>query len=488
MTTAWRVSGAGRSRAPSVRMRVLTLFVLHLGILVVLATRSDRPTAGPLLAAAAFWGLLAAFPHAINRRTLLSPRNYFVFLFFMSMVVGPAVMLSAPLLPRLWILRSATWDTERVWDYMLPGAIVWTVAFAAYLFGARRAPTGPPREPDPTTHRQPPASDWMLVAGLALIGAGVAGLTLALGSLADAATLGGNRARSEAALVSGTYRYTAWMEGVPLGAALVWYYVTRRLHMGRFGAAAWVVILYAPLFPFYLYSSGRGRALVPLLILVALYHRFVHRFHARWLVVGMVVLLPTLAAWSLYRKGVSDITLSQGSVTEVAAADFSRYDVSVVGLAGFHQAELGYLMGSTYAHAALAWVPSSLSSGFIDGTTALARALSGSGSWDTPTSYATSMVIEAYLNFGIVGVAVVSLLFGLVVRRLDALTESPDLLPVLLALSVSLKLPFAIATSVAAGQIVWAVGLPFATAWGARALLGRTPSRATTAISRAAAR
>ncbi|MDP8992216.1 MAG: hypothetical protein M3N31_04075 [Actinomycetota bacterium] len=453
------------------RARLSLLLLLNMAVLAVLAQRSARPFFGAFVSAVAFWGLLVLFPtKGVNRRLVISPRNYFLFFFFMSMVVGPALMLTQKLLPRLWTLTYATWDTTKIFSYTLMSSLLWSLAFLCYLLAQR--PTDGPHAGEGRSQRtgEPPA-DWMLVAGVALVASGVIGLVLTTGSVGTALSLGGRRSASESVLLSGVYRYVVWMEAAPVGAALVWYYITRRARLGRVGSGLLMLALYVPLVPFYLFSSGRTRALVPLLLLLALYHRFSFRFSTIWLVVGLVVLLPTLGAWSLHRRGVEDVSLAKVSATEVAAGDFSRYDVSVASVAGFTEGRMGHYLGRTFLTAATTWLPGAGSEDSPDGTSAMAQAIVGDREWRVASSYATPLVTESYLNFGFAGVAIIFLLFGRAVRWVDRLAESPSLLTSLFGLALALKLPFATSVDISVSQMVWAVGFPFAVAFLARSLL-----------------
>ncbi len=459
-------------QAASLRARLALLMLVNAAVLAFLAERSTRPVLGAFVSAFAFWGLLMLFPtKAVNRQLVISPRNYFLFFFFVSMVVGPALMLSQELLPRLWTLTYATWDTSKIFSYTLMASLLWSLAFLFYLVAQRstagRSSVARQAEYVPG---EPPA-DWMLVAGVALVLSGIVGLVLTTGSVGNALSLAGRRSASESVLLSGVYRYVVWMETVPIGAALLWYYITRRARLGPMGSGLLMLALYVPLFPFYLFSSGRTRALVPLLLLVALYHRFSFRFPTVWLVVGFLVLLPTLGAWSLYRRGVEDVNLARVSVSEVAAGDFSRYDVSVASIAGFNEGQMGHYLGQTFLTAATSWLPGSGRAEVPDGTSAMAQAIVGDKAWRVPSSYATPLVIESYLNFGTPGVALVFFLFGWVVRWADRLAHSPSLVTSLFALALVLKLPFSTSVNISVSQMVWAVGFPFLVVSVARLLL-----------------
>ncbi|MDQ1443599.1 MAG: O-antigen polysaccharide polymerase Wzy [Acidimicrobiaceae bacterium] len=461
-------------RRASYASRIALCLIANYCVLAVLADRSQRSPVAAVVSATIFWSAMVAFPHGVNRRALFSPRNYIAFLFFFSMVVGPAVMLFGELLPRLWILSSATWDTQRVYSYMLPAALLWGAALLTYLVSqrpGRRVSVDP--SPVRGEEREPPA-DWMLITGMGLILAGVIGLTIATGSVLGAFSLGGKRAAARAVLGAGTYRFSGWMEGVPLGAALVWYYVTQRRRMGKVGGALWVALLYVPLFPLYLYTAGRARALIPLLLLLALYHRYVYRFSAKVLVVALCVLIPTMSLWALYRAGGRDVELRGEGVNTVLAADFSRFEVSTVALAGFQESKLGYFWGKTFRTALTYWVPTLRGRGRVDGTAATAKALAGTRSWNLPVSYATSLVTESYLNFGVLGIVLVFAALGRLVAWLDEKAASTRVLMMLLSLGMVLKLPFLVSTSISAGQLVWAVAFPYAVAWLVRSVLGST--------------
>lgn len=454
------------------RVRALGILFMLANIAAVFIVAGDapmRPIGGAVLAAVGFWLVVTVFPAVVNRELLLSPGNWFLFLFFVSMAVGPSIMLNQELLPRLWILTAASWDTSRIDDYLVPASVLWSLAFLAYAVG-RSMRQRPSVERDRMDGGEPP-QPWMLLTGVALVAVGLIGLVLATGSVSAVLALRGRHSASVAAFVSGTYRYTVWMEAVPVAAALAWYYLVRSRRIGPRGALFLAVVLYLPLFPFYLYSSGRGRTLLPFILLLALYSRFVRRVRFWWILVGMLVLLPLLASWSLYRRGTADFNLAEGSVAEVVAADFSRYDVGVVALAGFREGRLPYYLGSTFEPAVTSWLPGYLGRGGTEGTGAMAQAMAGSTAYDIPSSYATSIVTESYLNFGLVGVTVLPFLLGLAATALDRLAASRSILTTLFGMALALKIPFGSSFVIASSQVVWAVGLPFATLYLARIVL-----------------
>ena len=398
-------------------------------------------------------------------------------------------MLFETIYPHFYVLTYATWDISSVWAYMLPASLLWGLAFFAYLIGqhagrqdhslSTSALVGGQaatieRAGDPNRPGEVPG-DWMVVTGIILILAGILGLVLTTGSLKAAFSLGGLRSSSTSILVTGTYRYTVWMQGAPIGAGLVWYYVTQRRPMGRLASALWVIILYAPLFPFYLYTAGRSTAIFPLLLLIALYYRYTHRFSGVWIIVAFVVLLPILSGWSLYRAGNS-VAVTPELVTQTAANDTSRYDVSVISLAGFSQGKMPYYLGETFITAAHDWLPGSLKySAYPNGTGAQAQSMAGTRSANTAASYATSFMTESYLNFGILGVAVLFFLYGRFIRLIDRHCRTNAVLTYLLLLSLAYKTPFATTLSQSVDSIIYGVGVPLIAAVAIRSLLRSRP-------------
>ncbi|HXY46124.1 MAG TPA: O-antigen polysaccharide polymerase Wzy [Acidimicrobiales bacterium] len=484
-TTRW--GPAAPHRSLSLRGRILLLLLLNEVVLIALSRYTSRPVAGAFVAATAFWGLLAVFPSAVNSRVIFSVRNYMLFAFWGTMVLGPPVMLFESIYPRLYLLSSASWNwMVDIWPYMLPASLLWSLAFAAYVISQRPRPSSeaalpsrgrPPRRRDDSGER--PAG-WMLITGIVLILAGAAGILAVSGSLHALLSVAGKRSNTNAVFQSdsGTYRYTIWVEGVPVGAALVWYYVTQRRPMGRLASAIWLAVLYLPLVPFYLYNSGRESTLGPLVVLLALYHRYVVPFRARWLVIGLLLALPGLAAWKNYREAPANVSITQVSVTAAnitatVAGDLSRYDVSVVSLAGFETNHMGYYLGTTLVAAATEWLPPPLSKAFpVNGTMAQAQTFVGNATWRGDASYATSMMTESFLNFGVLGVVVFFLLLGWLVRWLDRFCESGSILAYVLALEFALRIPFGITMSQGVSDVLAGVLLPLLVAVSVRALLG----------------
>jgi hypothetical protein len=483
--TPW--APATPDRSLSLRGRILLLLMLNEVVLIALWRYTARPVAGAFVAATAFWGLLALCPSAVNQRVIFSVRNYMLYAFWGTMVLGPPVMLFESIYPRLYLLSSASWNwMVDIWPYMLPAALLWSLAFAAYVISQRPRVSAPATAPNRRRRArrrddsgERPAS-WMLVTGIVLIVAGAAGILAVTGSLHALLSVAGKESNTNAVFQSdsGTYRYTIWVEGVPVGAALVWYYVTQRRPMGRLSSAIWLGVLYLPLVPFYLYNSGRESTLGPLLVLFALYHRYVLPFRARWLLVGLLLALPGLAAWKNYREAPSNVSITQvavspANVTDTVAGDISRFDVSVVSLAGFETNHMGYYLGTTLVAAATEWLPPPLSKVFpVNGTMAQAQTFVGNASWRGSASYATSMMTESFLNFGVLGVAVFFLLLGRLVRWLDRFCESGSILAYVLALEFALRIPFGITISQGVSDILAGVLLPFLVAVIVRALLG----------------
>jgi hypothetical protein len=476
------------------RGKLVLILALNEAVLIVVSQHTTRPVAGAFVAATAFWGLLAVFPNAVNRRVIFSVRNYMLYAFCGTMVLGPPVMLFEAIYPHFYLLSSASWNWQvDIWPYMLPASLLWTAAFAAYviaLSSRSRSASAPipivrrrfakrPDNPD-----EPPAT-WMLITGIVLIVGGIAGILAASGSLHALLSVAGKQSNTETVFQSnsGTYRYTIWLQGVPVGAALVWYYVTQRRPMGRLASAVWLAVLYLPLVPFYLYNSGRETTLGPLLVLLALYHRYVFSFRARWLVVGLLLALPVLAGWKNYREAPTNVSISQVAVTPAditytVAGDISRFDVSAVSLAGFETNHMGFYLGSTLVAAATEWLPPPLSQVYpVNGTVAQAQTFVGSKSWMGSASYATSMLTESFLNFGLLGVVLFFLLLGRMVRWADRFCEAGSLLAYVLALEFALWIPFGITLSQGVSDILAGVCLPFAVSVIVRALLGVQRSR-----------
>jgi hypothetical protein len=134
---------------------------------------------------------------------------------------------------------------------------------------------------------------------------------------------------------------------------------------------------------------------------------------------------------------------------------------------------MGYYLGTTLVAAATEWLPPPLSKVFpVNGTMAQAQTFVGNASWRGSASYATSMMTESFLNFGVLGVAVFFLLLGRLVRWLDRFCESGSILAYVLALEFALRIPFGITISQGVSDILAGVLLPFLVAVIVRALLG----------------
>jgi hypothetical protein len=159
-------------------------------------------------------------------------------------------------------------------------------------------------------------------------------------------------------------------------------------------------------------------------------------------------------------------------VLQVLTADFSRYDVTAVTLAGFIRGDLDYLRGETLVAAIDHTFPGVFDLNVTGGTMAMAKAMNGNADYSTPSTYATPLVVEGFLNFGVLGTVVFLGLLGIIVGSLDHLAETSGAIGYLFALVVALKLPFGVSTEISAARLLWAVGVPFAVLWLMRTLLG----------------
>lgn len=278
------------------------------------------------------------------------------------------------------------------------------------------------------------------------------------------------------------------MEGVPIGAALVWYWGVRALRLGGMGAALLLLALYVPLFPLYLYTGGRAIALIPGLILLALYHRFVRQFSVWWIAAGMLIILPVMSIWAEYRLTGALRLDSVSGMLSVITGDFSRFDITVAALAGAHEARMPPYWGETLLSALTLWLPSQLRPDLVDGTLALFRVLVGDPTSTVRSPYASTLVVEGYLNFRIAGVILFGYVLGRGVAVLDSMARSGAIMTVLVALLLTVRLPIAVSVDQGVLLIIRALLGPLLVSKGIQLILSvrRRPRRARSAPGAAA--
>jgi hypothetical protein len=453
----------------SIRAYALAAAAGNAAILALVTPHFNRPASGAYIAALGFWFVLAIFPSIIRRGDPVRPSAFVLFMFFFTMVIAPpALLYYEP--QRAYVLMPQ----PAFWHYAEITSLFWVLAllcFCAAAFPRRREGRGKLEE---APWAKPAASRWMPLAGLFLMAVGAVGVSMAAGSLGAALAAGGTRQLAQELFNQpGTYRYLLWLEAAPVGACLVWWYCVRRLKLGGFGGFIAALAVYLPMLPFYMYSAGRARALVPFLLLLVVFHRFHRPIKLRWAAVGLALMIPLLGVWAEYRiKSETIRVASDYAIATVMLADLSRYDVSIRAVAGFHEGRMQHLYGETLAAAALHPLPRSLAPhDFTGGTAAMAKAFHGDSEYDLPSSFATPLLVEGYLNFGIAGIVMFFLLFGWLIRWLDRLYDSVDLLVVLFSFMVVLKSPFGVSLEISVSLILWAAVFPWVVASVARAQL-----------------
>lgn len=186
---------------------------------------------------------------------------------------------------------------------------------------------------------------WMLFVGIITILSGIIGLTLLTGSIKSAIQLGGLRDSAAAILIEGSYKYVIWMNAVPIGACLIWYYITQRFIKSKVLALIIAFALYLPLVPFYLYSSGRAKTIIPLLLLLILYDRFYHKISIKTAVFITIITIPALAYWAIYRKGLGFENFKpEENIGYVFSGDLSRFDIAVCAISNFQEEKFEYFL------------------------------------------------------------------------------------------------------------------------------------------------
>jgi oligosaccharide repeat unit polymerase len=418
-------------------------------------------SAGFILSAIVFWLTVLAFPSVLDSVRIIRPRNYVFAMFFLTMVLSPPVLYMNGSLLTGWILSY----NPNYWDYFDYTLFLWNVSFLAYavgLLGRRQRPAAPKGESEPVEQ----ASNWMLYAGLVLVALGAAGLILGAGSLRALLAIKGQRELAlEMINVSGKGRYIVWYSCIPYGACLIWFYTFKRLRLGPVKAMALLFLLYVPFVPFYSFTSGRATTLLPFIMLIALYYKYCCRISFKWFLVMFAPLPILLGFWALYRQdGMSfatDETFLRLGV-QVLMDSFSRLDVSVAAIAGFHEGHLPYFWGKTLLAALTHPIPSWIVD-FADqgGTMAMAKAVFVDALWDEPSGMASPLMVEGYLNFGFLGMVLFMLMLGYLTRRTEDIFDSKRILFAILGLALTFQLPFGAALQVITAGAFWTVLFPF---------------------------
>jgi F0F1-type ATP synthase assembly protein I len=218
-------------------------------------------------------------------------------------------------------------------------------------------------------------------------------------------------------------------------------------------------------------------------MLTVLYYRYSHRFSGFSLLTGFAFLLPILTAWSIWRLE-GDVTaaknLNVSLVLSEAVAVFSRLDVSVAAIAGFKIGQLPFFLGETLLAALEHPFPESLvGHHFVGGTMAMAKAIFADPAYSQPSALATPLVVEGYLNFGVLGVVLFSVVLGWLTAIAHRLMASADLLVVILSVFIMLNLPYGVSLQMITQGLVWKSVFPFVVAVLLRDLF--SPARVTAA-------
>ncbi|MCA9747712.1 MAG: O-antigen polysaccharide polymerase Wzy, partial [Romboutsia sp.] len=300
---------------------------------------------------------------------------------------------------------------------------------------------------------------WMLVVGVLSIFSGVMGLIFLTGSLNSAISLGGLRDSAAAILNEGSYKYVIWMNAVPIGSCLLWYYVTQRYVQNKTFALLISFALYIPLVPFYLYSSGRAKTVIPFLLLLILFDRYYHKISLKTAALIALITIPAFAYWAVYRKGLGFESFNpEVNIGYVFTGDLSRFDIAVCAISNFNKGNFDFFLGETYVAGILSTML--INHKLTGGTLAMAKVLNQDYLYNKGSPYATSLVIESYLNFGTIGVIIMSMFLGLFIKFADKLFTSPNIIILLLSISLFIYSPLNTSFRLSLTRIFWSAIIP----------------------------
>ncbi len=449
------------------RLLVLLAWSVNLVCLFLIYDLLELKTIYIYFSSSAFWLTLFFWPACFEREDIFYPRNFILFMFFMTMVIAP---------PLLYYDGVPTSGVPKFYFHQFAGKalLLWCLAFVAYVAGLY----GGAKSARAKSHRSalclgPPAV-WMSITGTAAVVLGVLGLVIAAGSLTKALNIRGQVAAGRALFMTvGNGRYLVWLNLTPAGTVLLWYYCYKRWKLGRLSALFLVFALYGALLPFYSYTGGRGAALFPLALLLIVYYRSCFRFSWAWVILGLVILLPILALWRDYRiEGAIPARTESDAFSTVILGDLSRLDVSLAAVGGASERQFPLFYGESLLAAVEHVIPEwMIGRQFNGGTMLMAKAMHGDKNYNLPSPKASPVMIEGYLNFGIPGIILFMGLLGVLVRRVERLYETRDILTFIFGVSFSFMLPFGASLELHASQIVWRAVFPLGVFIFCRSLL-----------------
>ena len=438
------------------KLSVFLLINLVAYFLLALFSENKQIELFPVVPILLFWVVLIILPSIIDDHSIFSPINLTLFLFFMSMVQG--VMLLPFLDIRIYWLQK--FYAPDFWEHVNYTILLYCLAFVIFCLVFRFTPSV----------RLPKArvkylDEGFRFSGLILIAAGIAGLTLLTGSLAGAMSLGGLRETAYSVLVEGSFKYVIWMAAVPIGSCILWYSLCKKYRLSKFSSILLALSIYIPLVPFYLYSSGRGRTIIPLILLIVLYDRFYTKIKFRWAVLAGIVMIPLMAFWALYRNGISFNELDPiENIGYVLVGDLSRFDITVCAVSGIKDESTDFFYGETLLSGVLGMflVPSSL----VGGTQALARVLHRDMSYSRSSPIASSLIIEGLINFGVFGIVFLFALLALFIKFLTRLFHSKEFIIVLLSILFFIYSPINSSFRISIIRLFWSSLFPVILAYG----------------------
>lgn len=444
------------------RHKVLIICIINAVLDAWIYLHFDIQSIGFIFSSFLFWLTIIIFPKIIDHQRIIRPRNYIFSMFFITIIVSPPVLYTYGSLITNWILNY----NSQFWDYFDYTLILWDLSFVAYAIGLTSSGNRSKNINALIAVEEKDVNNAMLYSGILLILIGVAALSIGAGSFGSLLAIKGQRELAvELINVSGKGRYLLWSPCIPYGACLVWFYFFKRYHLDRKKALIIAIALYIPFIPFYSYTSGRATTLIPLIMLITLYYKYCYRFPLWWLIIALIPLPSLLGVWALYRlHGFSfstDETIVRLGI-QVVMDSFSRLDVSIAAIAGFIEGDLPYFYGQTIlaalTHPLPSWIIDHSAEG---GTMAMAKAIFVDISWDEPSGMATPLMIEGYLNFGLLGVILLMFCLGLLTKWTETLFDSKKILVIILGIALMFNLPFGAALQIIAAGAFWKALFPF---------------------------
>lgn len=398
----------------------------------------------------------------------ISPLNYFSGIFILNIIISPVFLFTQGSYLTSWIELF----NPHFWEYASAGLCFMVVCFLFFLLGVKsvlHSKSGLIKLTEGQLREISRRRFWLgSIGAFMLILLGCSALVIAAGSLSDLLGVLGVRERAlEIIDTPGNGRYLICAPGIGVGLAIIFYFCVIRLQLTKGKATFLAWALFLAFSPFFLFSSGRGTFVLPCLLLFSVYCSIYKRPSPTSLSYWFIFVPLFFGFFAIYRQS-GDLVTDKGLLqifSYTLLDSFSRLDVVIASLAGFHETPLSLDLGETYFFGLFQWLPPWL----IDfrsygGTAQLARAVYADPFWSDPSGLATFYGLEAYLAFGLFGALLASLLLGAVAGFLHLQFYRGGIAGIF-SFCLTLQIPILAAFQIGVVGVVWGVLFPFSCYW-----------------------